>query len=234
MPAVFPFAAIRPVADHLAEVHCAPYDTMNRAEAAAMTEGKPFSFLHVDRPDIHFAAGHNAHAPEVYAKAHAEMQRLLAEGAMVEDEAPVFTLYRQTMNGRQQTGLVCTVLADDYRTGVIKRHEFTRPDKEDDRVAHIEATGCQCSPVFLAYRADTELDALIGAPDQPADVDLTDDLGVRHELWVINNPGQVDTIATCFAAVDRLYVADGHHRSAAATRIAAPTPTTRRRSVSWW
>jgi uncharacterized protein (DUF1015 family) len=224
MPAVFPFAAIRPAREHLNEVHCAPYDTMNREEAAAMAAGKPFSFLHVDRPDIHFDSGHDAHAPEVYAKAAAEMQRLQSEGAMEHDQQPVFTIYRQTMNGRQQTGLVCTVLADDYSSGVIKRHEFTRPDKEDDRVAHIEATGCQCSPVFLAYRAQNDLDALIGAPNHPPEVDLTDDLGVRHELWVINNPAQVDRIATRFAAVERLYVADGHHRSAAATRIAAAHP----------
>jgi uncharacterized protein (DUF1015 family) len=220
MPAVFPFAAIRPVTEHLAEVHCAPYDTMSRGEAAAMAEGKPFSFLHVDRPDIHFGEAHDAHGPEVYAKANAEMKRLLAEGAMVQDQGPVFTVYRQTMGGRQQTGLVCTVLADDYRSGVIKRHEFTRPDKEDDRVAHIEATGCQCSPVFLAYRAKAELDALIGAPSTPAEVDLTDDLGVRHELWVVRERARAEAITAGFAAVERLYVADGHHRSAAAARIA--------------
>ena len=130
MPKVFPFAAIRPDADVLEQVHCAPYDTMNRAEAAAMTEGKPLSFLHVDRPDIHFPADANPHAPEVYQRAHTELERLLAAGALRQDLGPVFSIYRQTMNGRQQTGLVATVLAADYASGVIKRHEFTRPDKE--------------------------------------------------------------------------------------------------------
>ena len=225
MPAVFPFAAFRPSAEALSEVHCAPYDTMNRAEALAMVEGKAASFLHVDRPDIHFPAEADAHAPEVYRRARIELDRLLEEGSLQKDLIPVFSIYRQTMNGRQQTGLVSTVLAADYASGIIKRHEFTRPDKEDDRVAHIEATGCQCSPVFLAYRSRDDLDALIAAPEMtPPGVDFIDDLGVRHELWIVEDAEKSAQISVGFGAVERFYVADGHHRSAAAVRIADAHP----------
>jgi len=225
MPKVFPFAAIRPCAEALAEVHCAPYDTMNRAEALEMASGKPHSFLHVDRPDIHFDADADPHAPEVYARARVELERLLDEAALARDLKPVFSIYRQTMNGRQQTGLVSTVLAADYASGVIKRHEFTRPDKEDDRVAHIEATGCQCSPVFLAYRSEATLDAIIEAPKmRPPSVDFVDDLEVRHELWIVEDQDHAERIESAFGAVSRFYVADGHHRSAAAVRIADAHP----------
>ena len=225
MPKVFPFRAIRPDAGALDQVHCAPYDTMNREEAAAMAAGKPYSFLHVDRPDIHFSADTDPHAPAVYERARVELERLLSEGALRQDIAPVFSIYRQTMNGRQQTGLVATALSADYASGVIKRHEFTRPDKEDDRVHHIEGTGCQCSPVFLAYRSEAAVDALIAAPkDTPPVVDLVDDLGVRHELWLVEDAELTARIESAFEAIDALYVADGHHRSAAAVRIAEAHP----------
>jgi uncharacterized protein (DUF1015 family) len=221
MPAVFPFAAIRPSSEALDEVHCAPYDTMNQAEAQAMVAGKPNSFLHVDRPDIHFGSDTDPHADEVYQRARIELDRLIANGALRHDLGPVFSIYRQTMKGRQQTGLVSTVLAADYASGVIKRHEFTRPEKEDDRVAHIESTGCQCSPVFLAYRSRGDLDALIAAPAMtPPSVDFVDDLDVRHELWIIEDQEKSAEISAAFGAVSRFYVADGHHRSAAAVRIA--------------
>ena len=225
MPKVFPFAAIRPDSKTLDQVHCAPYDTMNRAEAAAMAKGKPFSFLHVDRPDIHFPADANPHAPEVYQRARLELDRLLKEGALHQDLGPVFSIYRQTMNGRQQTGLVATTLAADYASGIIKRHEFTRPDKEDDRVHHIEGTGCQCSPVFLAYRSQSDLDALIAAPQgTPPYVDFVDDLIVRHELWIVEDAAHSQQIEAAFEPIDSFYVADGHHRSAAAVRIADAHP----------
>lgn len=225
MPQLFPFSALRPAQGVEEQVHCAPYDTMNRAEALAMAEGKPQSFLHVDRPDIHFPAGYDSHAPEVYQRAASEMVRLVEEGALRSDPADCFTIYRQTMEGRQQTGLVCTALTHDYDTGIIKRHEFTRPDKEDDRLAHMEATGCQCSPVFLAYRSEAALDALVAAPnDRSPQVDITDDLGVRHELWLVDDPGQINRIQRGFEDTDFLYVADGHHRSAAASRCAAGHP----------
>lgn len=199
---------------------------MNREEAVAMAEGRPHSFLHVDRPDIHFAAADDPHLPEVYGRARTELARLIDEGALRQDIADCFTIYRQTMNGRQQTGLVCTARTDDYDKGIIKKHEFTRPDKEDDRLAHIEATGCQCSPVFLAYRSQPDLDAQIAAPEMtPPDVDLTDDLGVRHELWIVSDGAQLESIRSTFDPVDFLYVADGHHRSAAASRCAALHPS---------
>ncbi len=225
MPAVFPFAAIRPSSQALAEVHCAPYDTMNQAEAKAMAADKPNSFLHVDRPDIHFGSDTDTHAAEVYDRARHELERLLANGALSQDLKPVFSIYRQTMNGRQQTGLVSTVLASDYAAGIIKRHEFTRPDKEDDRVAHIESTGCQCSPVFLAYRSRQDLDALIAAPEMtPPSVDFVDDLDVRHELWIVEGDAKAANISAAFGDISRFYVADGHHRSAAAVRIANAHP----------
>ena len=225
MTQLYPFRALRPSPGQEAQVDCAPYDTMNREEAVAMATGRPHSFLHVDRPDIHFPAGHDPHLPEVYQRARSELARLMAEGALRQDLTDCFTIYRQTMEGRQQTGLVCTALTADYDEGIIKKHEFTRPDKEDDRLAHIEATACQCSPVFLAYRSDAEIDAQIAAPDmRPPDVDLTDDLGVRHELWLVTDPEHIDGIQTAFQPVDFLYVADGHHRSAAASRCAAAYP----------
>ena len=225
MPHLYPFRALRPSPGHETEVDCAPYDTMNRNEAALMAADRPHSFLHVDRPDIHFPESYDPHAAEVYQRARSELARLIDEGALRQDASECFTIYRQTMDGRQQTGLVCTALTDDYDKGIIKKHEFTRPDKEDDRLAHIESTGCQCSPVFLAYRSETKLDTVIAAPvNETANVDLTDDLGVRHELWLVSDPEQITSIQTAFQAVDFLYVADGHHRSAAASRCAAKHP----------
>ena len=193
---------------------------MSSDEAREIAKGNPLSFLHVSKPEIDLPAGTNLYAPEVYAKGKENLARLIADGALRQDAKPCFYLYRQIMGKHAQVGLVAVASCREYLDGIVKKHELTRVDKEDDRVRHIETLNSQTGPVFLTYRAQAALDEFVSKKisEQP-DVDFTAADGVQHTSWVINDPAQIKFIESEFARIPALYIADGHHRSAAAARV---------------
>ncbi|GAB0148045.1 DUF1015 family protein [Marichromatium sp. PS1] len=222
MPLIKPFTGLRPAPDRAEAVIAPPYDVINVAEARELVRERPWSFLHISRAEVDLPEGTDPHDPSVYAQARANLEHMLAAGVLRRDPSPSYYVYRLTMDGHRQTGLVAAASVAAYDDGRIKRHEFTRPAKEDDRVRQIEALDAQTGPVFLAYRAQAAVDGLLAATtEQPPEVDVTAADGVRHELWRLGEPAQVAAIDAAFAAIDVLYVADGHHRSAAASRVAA-------------
>ncbi|WP_295387482.1 DUF1015 family protein [uncultured Thiodictyon sp.] len=222
MPLIKTFAGLRPAAGRAAEVAAPPYDVMNAQEARAMVEGRPLSFLHISRPEVDLPPDTDPYAAAVYAKARENLERMIAQGVMVRDPAPHYYCYRLTMGAHVQTGLVAAAAVAAYDAGRIKKHEFTRPVKEDDRVRNIDTLNAQTGPVFLVYRATPTVDQVLNRVSAAApEVDFTAPDGVRHELWAIADRPTIDGLTAAFAALDSLYVADGHHRSAAASRVAA-------------
>ncbi len=215
-----PFAALRPRPD-LAEKICElPYDVMSSEEARALAAGNPLSFLHVSKPEIDFSPGADTYAPEIYAKGRENFRCLIADGALKQDSRPCFYLYRQIMGTHSQVGLVAAASCAEYLTGIIKKHELTRPEKEDDRVRHIETLNAQTGPVFLTYRAVPTLDALVAEKTHRApDIDFVTKDKVRHTSWSIADTTAIQSIEQEFVRVPCLYIADGHHRSAAAARV---------------
>lgn len=210
------FRALRPRPDLAARVASVPYDVVNRAEAAALAEGNPHSFLHVGRSDIDLPPDTDPYDPRVYATARAALDRFESEGTLIRDQEPAVFLYRQVMDGRAQTGVVGCVHIDDYEHDVIRKHEKTRKDKEDDRTRHVLTLNANAEPVFLTYRAAAELDRLMAADSAGAPLyDFTAPDGVRHSVWRVADP---TAYAEAFAQVPVAYVADGHHRSASAWR----------------
>ncbi len=220
MATLKPFAALRPKPELAAQICELPYDVMSSDEAREMARGNPLSFLHVSKPEIDLPSGTDVYAPEVYAKGKKKIQELIAQGALKQDSQPNFYLYRQIMGGHSQVGLVAAASCEEYLSGVIKKHEFTRPDKEDDRVRHIEILNSQTGPVFLTYRAQAALDEFVAKKisETPA-IDFTGKDGVRHSSWNISDPLDILFVETQFAQIPFLYIADGHHRSAAAARV---------------
>ncbi len=222
MPLIKPFAGLRPAPGRAAEVAAPPYDVMNAEEARQMVAGRPWSFLHISRPEVDLPLDTDPFDPAVYAKARENLDAMLAQRILLQDPGPRYYSYRLTMGPHQQTGLVAAASVAAYDAGRIKKHEFTRPVKEDDRVRQIEALDAQTGPVLLAYRAQVDIDALLaGVCERPPEVDITAADGVRHELWVIDDDASIDQLGTRFETMGALYVADGHHRSAAASRVAA-------------
>jgi uncharacterized protein (DUF1015 family) len=223
MPLIQPFAGLRPAPGRAAEVAAPPYDVLNTAEARRLVEGRPWSFLHISRAEVDLPEDTDPYAPEVYAKAHENLERMLAEGVLVRDPEPYYTVYRLIRGEHVQTGLVVSASIADYDAGRIKKHEFTRPTKEDDRVRQIQALDAQTGPVLLAYRATPDIDRTLAAiaADQPPVVDITAADGVRHQLWPVVGRDLIEPLTQAFDRLDSLYIADGHHRSAAASRVAA-------------
>jgi uncharacterized protein (DUF1015 family) len=220
MATIKPFAALRPDAELAGSICELPYDVMSSAEARALAAGNPLSFLHVSKPEIDLPPETDLYDPAVYAKGKENFSQLLAEAALRQDARPCFYLYRLVMGAHQQTGLVAVASCEEYLGGTIKKHEFTRPDKEDDRVRHIETLDAQTGPVFLVYRAVADLDQLVKTKlSEPPEIDFTAKDGVRHSAWVIKFPGEIHAIEQAFARIPALYIADGHHRSAAAARV---------------
>jgi uncharacterized protein (DUF1015 family) len=193
---------------------------MSSEEARQLGSGNPLSFLHVSKPEIDLPPSTDLYSPEVYAKGRENFQRLIAQGSLVRDTKPAFYLYRQVMGGHSQVGLVGAASCEDYLRGTIKKHEFTRPDKENDRVRHIETLDSQTGPVFLVYRSTNRLDEIVDrytATSPPVDFVAPD--GVRHTAWILTAPEEVGEIEREFARLSSLYIADGHHRCAAAARV---------------
>ncbi len=220
MANIQPFTALRPRPDLAARICELPYDVMSSAEAAQIADGNDLSFLHVSKPEIDLPVGTDLYAPEVYAKGRENFQRLISQGALRQDAKPCFYLYRQVMGSHEQVGLVAAASCQEYLDGFIKKHELTRVDKEDDRVRHIETLDSQTGPVFLTYRADAVFDGFVAEKTGhvPA-VDFVAADRVRHSAWVIQDEADIAFIATIFARIPLLYIADGHHRSAAAARV---------------
>ena len=221
-PLVMPFRGLRPAAGQAAAVAAPPYDVLSTEEARVAASGLPWSFLHISKPEIDLPPGTDPFAPEVYARAAENLAQMIAEGILKRDEQPCYYAYRLIMGKHAQTGLIAAASVADYDSNRIRKHEFTRPDKEDDRVRQIEAVGAQTGPVLLAYPASSEADQLLrqaSAGEPEADVTAAD--GIRHSVWVVRDPVLIGKISAAFDAMPALYIADGHHRSAAASRVAA-------------
>lgn len=220
MATVNAFAALRPSPELAGRICEPPYDVMSTDEARRMAEGNPLSFLRVSRPEIELPAGTDPHGAEVYARGADNFRRLMGEGGLVRDGDKAFYLYRQVMGGHSQVGLVGLASCQEYLEGIVRKHEHTRPDKEDDRVRHIEALNAQTGPAFLVYRAVPELAAVVGGVlTDPPVVDFVAPDGVRHSAWTIRDRGLIEKIESFFARIPLLYIADGHHRTAAAARV---------------
>jgi uncharacterized protein (DUF1015 family) len=220
MATIKPFAALRPKPELASQICELPYDVLSVDEACAIAGRNPLSFFHVSRPEVDLPSGANPYAPVVYAKGAENFQRLLRDGALRQDAQPCFYLYRQVMGGHTQTGLVATASCEEYLQGVIKKHELTRVDKEDDRVRHIEALNAQTGPVFLTYKATPALDGFVARKiSAPPGIDFTAGDGVRHSAWTISGADDIKFLESQFARIPFLYIADGHHRSAAAARV---------------
>jgi uncharacterized protein (DUF1015 family) len=216
-----PFRALRPAPGRAAEVLAPPYDVLSSAEARARAEGKPWSFLHVSKPEIDLDQGIDPYDSAVYAKATENLDRMTAAGVLIRDAKPCYFVYRLTWRDRAQTGLAAIASLADYATNRIRRHELTTPVKEDDRVRQIEAVNAQTGPVMMAYPAAPAVDAMLArVAEGAAAVDVTADDGVRHQLWMIADDGTIAALTHAVDSLPALYIADGHHRSAAAARVA--------------
>ncbi len=220
MATLKPFAALRPQPGLAARICELPYDVMSFEEARAMAAGNPLSFLHVSKPEIDLPPGVDLYSDAVYAKGKENFAKLIAQGALKQDAQPAFYLYRQIMGSHAQTGLVAAASCEEYLANLIKKHELTRVDKEADRVRHIETLDSQTGPVFLTYRAQPALDEFVAQriAEKP-EVDFTGKDGVRHTSWTVADAAGIKFIADQFAKIPFLYIADGHHRSAAAGRV---------------
>ena len=222
MSDIRPFKGLRPRPDLVEKVASPPYDVMNSAEAREMAAGNPYSFLHVTKAEIDLPEDTDPHAAEVYTRAASNLQAMLQEGVLVRDPEPCYYVYRLVMGDHRQTGLVAAASVAAYDSNRIRKHEFTRPEKEDDRVRQIEALQAQTGPVLLAYESQSGVDALLEAvTDRAPDVDLVADDGIGHTLWAVSEQSVIEQISRAFDAMPALYIADGHHRSAAASRVAA-------------
>ena len=222
MTLISPFAGLRPVNERAADVVAPPYDVLNSDEARARAAGRPWSFLHISKAEIDLAPGTDPYAPEVYDRAAENLRQMLAAGVLERDAQPCYYVYRLTMGEHVQTGLVAAASIAAYDENRIRRHEFTRPDKEDDRVRQIEALDAQTGPVLLACKSTAAVKDVLGqVTSATPEVDLVADDGVGHALWVVRDAALIDEITRLFDAMPALYIADGHHRSAAASRVAA-------------
>ena len=220
---IHPFAAVRPNVKDAASVASVPYDVVDTKEAKALAEGNPKSFLHVSRPEIDLPEGTDCSSPEAYAQARKALDKLIADGTLVRDGESKFYAYRQTMGSHAQTGIVATFDTQDYLAGVLKQHETTRKDKEDDRTRHIETLAAHTGPAFLTYRDDKAIDAIVADACRRAPLyDFVAPDGIGHTVWEIAPASAcaADELVELFARIPVAYIADGHHRSAAASRYA--------------
>ena len=221
MSLIRPFTGLRPVPSRAGDLLAPPYDVLNTEEARTQVVGRPDSFLHVSKPEIDLPVGTDPFSDKVYQQGDNNLQRLINEGLLQRDPVPHYYVYQLVMGDHSQTGLMAVASVEAYNQNRIRKHEFTRPEKEQDRVKHIDAMQAQTGPVFLVYRAQQRLDELLAqATELPAEVDETLADGVRHRMWVVRDQSVIDEITDLVDAMDSLYIADGHHRSAAAARVA--------------
>ena len=222
MPRVRPFRGLRPTAESAQSIIAPPYDVITSNEARALATDKPNHFLHVSKPEIDLPRDVPVYDPLVYAKGAENFQRFIRSGLLLQDDRPCFYLYRLKTMGHVQTGLAVTVSVEDYENNRIRKHEQTRPDKEDDRVHHMEALNAQTGPVFLVYPDDQGVEELTA--ESVRAISIYDDLdlsGVKHSLWTVNDSETIAAVTEIYNRIPTFYIADGHHRSAAAARVAA-------------
>ena len=219
---IHPFKALRPEAQHAKNVASRPYDVLNSKEAKIEAQGNPFSFLHITKSEIDLPEDTDIHAQLVYDTAKENLDAFLSRNVLFRESKPCYYIYQLIMNGKSQTGLVCGSSVDDYENDLIKKHEFTRPEKEQDRINHIKTTGAQTGNVFLAYRNVTEIDAVINnwKKDKNPVYDLLADDKIQHTIWIINDDAAIAKISRLFSEnVPCTYIADGHHRAASAAKV---------------
>ena len=224
MAKISPFKALRPAAELASKVASRPYDVLNSKEAKTEAQGNAFSFLHITKSEIDLPDLADIHSEEVYDKARQNLQAFIQRNVLFKESKPCYYIYELVMNGRTQTGLVCTSSVDDYENNIIKKHEFTRPEKELDRINHIKTTGAQTGNVFLAYRNVEVIDTLLAQwkNDRNPVYDFVADDGIRHSIWVINDSQTISQISSLFEEeVPNTYIADGHHRAASAAKVRA-------------
>ena len=220
MAVIRKFKAIRPTPEMAERVAALPYDVVNSEEAAEMVIGNPYSFLHVDKAEIDLPAGTDIYSPEVYEKAKSNLEKMITDGVLVQDEKPMLYVYELTMDGRSQTGLVACTSIDEYMQGIIKKHELTREDKEQDRIRHVDICNANTGPIFLAYRTVDEISKIVDDVKKNAPVyDFTAEDGIKHRAWVIEDDKTADKLVELFKNVPSLYIADGHHRNASAAKV---------------
>ncbi len=220
MAIVKPFCAVRPSAEAASQVAALPYDVYNRKEACEAVKGNPLSCLNIERAEKQFGEDVVMYADSVYEKAKEMLEKSMADGTIIRDEIPCYYIYQQTMNGRSQTGLVACSSIDDYLNHVVKKHENTREEKEQDRIRHVDTTDAHTGPIFLAYRAKEELNRIIHriTTGHPL-YDFVSEDNVEHRVWKIAAPGPIKEIEEAFLDVEATYIADGHHRAASAVKV---------------
>ena len=214
------FKAIRPTKENAHLVAALPYDVMNSAEAREMVKGNPVSFLHVDKAEIDLPEDTYIYDEKVYIKARENLDKLSADGICIQDEKPCLYIYRQIMDGRAQTGIVGCASIDDYMNNVIKKHEFTRADKEADRINHVDYCDANTGPIFLTYRGNDAIDAVVARYTASApEYDFVTDDGITNTVWVVDDENDINALSAAFEKIPCLYIADGHHRAASAVRV---------------
>ena len=221
MAMVKSFKAIRPTADYAKVVAALPYDVMNTAEARAMVKGNPYSFLHIDKAEIDFEPEIHLYDEKVYERAKNNLDQLMRDKVLVQDQTECLYIYRLIMGNRAQTGLVCCTSIDDYINQIIKKHEHTRTDKEQDRIKHVDVCNANTGPIFLTYKTDFNINALLDnwTNQYKPQYYFTADDGVIHTIWCIHDSKKVAEISRNFERIDNLYIADGHHRAASAVKV---------------
>lgn len=221
MATLKPFKAVRPKNEYASQVGALPYDVMNSDEAREMVKDKPWSFLHVDKAEIDLPLGTDLYSDEVYNKAKENLDALTENGVCMQDEKPMLYIYRQIMNGRPQTGIVGCTSVDDYLDNIIKKHEFTRADKEADRIRHVDTCDANTGPIFLTYRENKTVESIVEnwKNDHKPVYDFVSDDGVSQTVWVIDNDEIIEILVNEFEKIPFLYIADGHHRCASAVRV---------------
>ena len=220
MAVIRPFRAYRPTKGMESKIAALPYDVYNRAEACAVVQQNPDSFLAIDRAETQFGPEVSTYAPEVYAKARDMIRERIEKGAFIQEEKACYYLYEQTMDGRSQTGIVACASIDDYQNNVIKKHENTRADKEQDRINHVDVCNMQTGPIFLAYRSNAVLQELTGKVKRQEPLyDFVSEDGIGHRVWVVGDAEDIRTVEETFGTISEIYIADGHHRCASAVKV---------------
>ena len=221
MATVKAFRAIRPAPELAHKVAALPYDVMDSIEAREMVKGNPYSFLHVDKAEIDLDPSIDLYDKRVYEKARDNLREMIKNGVFQQDEKNCLYIYKQVMKGRVQTGLVGCTSIDDYMNNIIKKHEYTRADKEQDRINHVDYCNANTGPIFLTYRASKEINEIVDnwMADHKPVYDFVSDDGIGHTVWVIDGDDAIQRLEERFRAVDYLYIADGHHRSASAVKV---------------
>lgn len=220
MAVIRPFSAIRPSREKVEKIAALPYDVYSRAEAKETVKRNTESFLRIDRAETQFDDSVDTYAPEVYRKAHELLWGMVRDGSFVKEEKDCYYIYELTMDGRTQTGIAACASIDDYEQGVIKKHENTRAEKEQDRINHVDICNAQTGPIFLAYRANAVINAVVDAVKKEEPLyDFVSEDGIRHRVWVISEEEQIQTVEDAFAAIGEIYIADGHHRAASAVKV---------------